>query len=58
MLHKTVDLILLPFFFFRYDDQFVVANFDSAPTADSELYRKLNAADRDEYEHKVSNISI
>lgn len=39
--------------FDREHDQFVVASFDSAPTADSEIYRKLNAADRDEYEHKA-----
>lgn len=45
-------LPLLPEFD-RYDDHFVVANFDSAPTADSEIYRKLSAADRDEYEHKA-----
>ncbi|KAL0397030.1 UNVERIFIED_CONTAM: protein PAF1 [Sesamum calycinum] len=36
-----------------YDDQFVVANFDSAPTADSEIYRKLSAAERDEYENRA-----
>ncbi|KAL8522480.1 hypothetical protein ACS0TY_012594 [Phlomoides rotata] len=45
-------LPLLPDFD-RYDDQFVVASFDSAPTADTEIYRKLNAADREEYEHKA-----
>ncbi|KAL9169752.1 hypothetical protein ABFS82_04G098800 [Erythranthe guttata] len=46
---------VLPLFpdFDRFDDQFVVANFDNAPTADSEVYRKLNAVDRDEYEHKA-----
>ncbi|XP_051152736.1 protein PAF1 homolog [Andrographis paniculata] len=46
---------VLPLFpdFDRYDDQFVVANFDSAPTADSEIYGKLSAADRDEYEHRA-----
>ncbi|KAK6153622.1 hypothetical protein DH2020_013261 [Rehmannia glutinosa] len=37
----------------RYDDQFVVANIDSAPTADSEIYRKLSAAERNEYEHRA-----
>lgn len=37
----------------RYDDQFVVANFDSAPTADSEIYSKLNTGDRDEHEQRV-----
>lgn len=45
-------LPLLPEFD-RYDDHFVVATFDSAPTADSEGYRKLSTADRDEYEHKA-----
>ncbi|KAL0429867.1 UNVERIFIED_CONTAM: protein PAF1 [Sesamum radiatum] len=45
-------LPLLPDFD-RYDDQFVVANFDSAPTADSEIYRKLSAAERDEYENRA-----
>ncbi|KAG6390565.1 hypothetical protein SASPL_148303 [Salvia splendens] len=36
-----------------YEDHFVVATFDSAPTVDSEIYRKLTAADRDEYEQKA-----
>ncbi|KAL2516275.1 Protein PAF1-like protein [Forsythia ovata] len=42
-------LPLIPYFE-RYDDQFVFASFDSAPTADSEIYSKLNTADRDEHE--------
>lgn len=37
----------------RYEDQFAYASFDSAPTADSEIYSKLNAADRDEHERCV-----
>ncbi|KAK6128012.1 hypothetical protein DH2020_038244 [Rehmannia glutinosa] len=45
-------LPLLPDFD-RYDDQFVVANIDSAPTADSEIYRKLSAAEWNEYEHRI-----
>ncbi|KAL6563267.1 Protein PAF1 [Orobanche hederae] len=45
-------LPLLPDFD-RYEDQFVVANFDNAPTADSDIYRKLSAADRVEYEHRA-----
>lgn len=45
-------------YFSRFDDQFVLANFDSAPTGDSESYEKLSAADRDEYERRVSNSSI
>ncbi|KAL3840853.1 hypothetical protein ACJIZ3_025444 [Penstemon smallii] len=45
-------LPLLPNFD-RYDDKFVIANFDSAPTADSEIYSKLNAGDRDEHEKRA-----
>ncbi|XP_041995124.1 protein PAF1 homolog [Salvia splendens] len=45
-------LPLLPDFD-RYEDHFVVATFDSAPTVDSEIYRKLTAADREEYEQKA-----
>lgn len=45
---------LRSYFFFRYEDNFLVATFDSAPTVDSEIYRKLSAADRDEFEQKVS----
>ncbi|KAL3639752.1 Protein PAF1 [Castilleja foliolosa] len=45
-------LPLLPNFD-RYEDQFVVANFGNAPTADSDIYRKLSAADQDEFEHKA-----
>lgn len=39
---------------FRYDDQFVVANFDSAPTADSEIYNKLDKRVRDAHESQVN----
>ncbi|GER45013.1 RNA polymerase II-associated factor 1 homolog [Striga asiatica] len=45
-------LPLLPDFN-RYDDQFVVVNFDNAPTADSDIYKKLSAADRIECESKA-----
>ncbi|KAL2493158.1 Protein PAF1-like protein [Abeliophyllum distichum] len=45
-------LPLIPYFE-RYDDQFVVANFDSAPTVDSEIYSKLNTGDRDEHERRA-----
>ncbi|KAL3618289.1 hypothetical protein CASFOL_038610 [Castilleja foliolosa] len=45
-------LPLLPDFD-RYEDQFVVANFGNAPTADSDIYRKLSAAERNEVEHKA-----
>lgn len=47
--------LTLPFFIrHRYDEQFVVANFDSAPTADSELFGKLDPSIRDEHESRVS----
>ncbi|KAL3824401.1 hypothetical protein ACJIZ3_020430 [Penstemon smallii] len=45
-------LPLLPYFD-RYDDQFVVANFDSAPTAGSENYSKLNPEERIEHESRA-----
>ncbi|XP_073272841.1 protein PAF1 homolog [Primulina huaijiensis] len=52
---KLKPLKVLPLFpyFERYDDQFVVANFDSAPTADSEIYSKLSAAIREEHESRA-----
>lgn len=37
----------------RYDDQFVVSAFDSAPTADSEVHSKLDQTVRDAYESQV-----
>ncbi|KAI3455487.1 hypothetical protein Pfo_012150 [Paulownia fortunei] len=53
--HQLKPKRVLPLFpyFDWYNDQFVVANFDSAPTADSEIYRKLNAADRLEHESRA-----
>ena len=42
----------------RYDDQFVVAAFDNAPTADSEIYNKLDKSVRDAYESRVSYVTI
>ncbi|KAK3018920.1 hypothetical protein RJ639_003517 [Escallonia herrerae] len=39
--------------FDRYDDQFVVATFDSAPTADSEIYSKLEKPVRDAHESQA-----
>lgn len=42
----------------RYDDQFVVAAFDNAPTADSEMYAKMNKSVRDAFESKVSYVAI
>nr|GMC78177.1 protein PAF1 homolog [Ipomoea batatas] len=46
---------VLPLFpdFDRYKDQFVVATFDSAPTADAENYSKLDKAIRDEHESRA-----
>jgi RNA polymerase II-associated factor 1 len=46
-------LPLLPDFD-RYDDQFVMVNFDGDPTADSEQYNKLERSERDECESRVS----
>lgn len=37
----------------RYKDQFVVATFDSAPTADAENYSKLDKAIQDKHESRV-----
>ncbi|KAL1298240.1 hypothetical protein HN51_042623 [Arachis hypogaea] len=45
-------LPLLPDFD-RYDDQFVVAAFDNAPTADSESYNKLDKSTRDAHESQA-----
>ncbi|CAN4089025.1 unnamed protein product [Withania somnifera] len=39
--------------FDRYKDQFVLANFDSAPTADSETYNKLDKSVRDACESQA-----
>lgn len=39
--------------FDRYKDQFVLANFDSAPTADSETYNKLDKTIRDACESQA-----
>ncbi|EEC82925.1 hypothetical protein OsI_27878 [Oryza sativa Indica Group] len=45
-------LPLLPDFD-RYDDQFVMVNFDGDPTADSEQYNKLERSERDECESRA-----
>ncbi|KAL3511739.1 hypothetical protein ACH5RR_024456 [Cinchona calisaya] len=52
---KLQAIDILPLFpdFDRYDDQFVVANFDSAPTADSEIYSKLDKHIRDSHESQA-----
>ncbi|MED6138519.1 Protein PAF1 [Stylosanthes scabra] len=52
-LYPVEILPLLPDFD-RYDDQFVVAAFDNAPTADSENYNKLDKSTRDAHESQVS----
>ncbi|KAI4331256.1 hypothetical protein MLD38_029458 [Melastoma candidum] len=51
-LYPIEVLPLLPDFE-RYEDQFVVASFDNAPTADSEVYSKLDISLRDEQEAKA-----
>ncbi|CDO97975.1 unnamed protein product [Coffea canephora] len=50
---QAVDILPLFPDFDRYDDQFVVANFDSAPTADSEIYSKLDKCIRDSHESQA-----
>ncbi|XP_010548643.1 PREDICTED: protein PAF1 homolog [Tarenaya hassleriana] len=51
-LHPVEVMPLLPYFD-RYEEQFVVANFDSAPTADSEFFGKLDPSLRDAYESRA-----
>ncbi|KAJ1388736.1 RNA polymerase II associated factor Paf1 [Sesbania bispinosa] len=51
-LYPVEVMPLLPDFD-RYDDQFVVAAFDNAPTADSEMYTKLDKSVRDVYESRA-----
>ncbi|KAG5537783.1 hypothetical protein RHGRI_025030 [Rhododendron griersonianum] len=50
---QPVEVLPLLPDFERYDDQFVVATFDSAPTADSELYSKLDKSVRDAHESQA-----
>ncbi|XP_019194433.1 PREDICTED: protein PAF1 homolog [Ipomoea nil] len=52
---RLQPLKVLPLFpdFDRYKDQFVVATFDSAPTADAENYSKLDKAIRDKHESRA-----
>ncbi|KAI4325316.1 hypothetical protein MLD38_030728 [Melastoma candidum] len=52
ILYPLEVLPLLPDFE-RYEDQFVIASFDNAPTADLELYSKLDKSLRDEQEAKA-----
>ncbi|XP_027334843.1 protein PAF1 homolog [Abrus precatorius] len=51
-LYPVEVMPLLPDFD-RYDEQFVVAAFDNAPTADSEMYAKLDKSVRDAFESKA-----
>lgn len=50
---KPVEILPLLPDFARYDDSFVVASFDSAPTADSEIYSKLDKTVRDSHESQA-----
>ncbi|KAL1199384.1 PAF1-like protein [Cardamine amara subsp. amara] len=50
---QPVEVLPLLPYFDRYNEQFVVANFDSAPTADSELFGKLDPSIRDEHESRA-----
>ncbi|KAJ0244057.1 hypothetical protein HA466_0200160 [Hirschfeldia incana] len=50
---QPVEIMPLLPNFDRYEEQFVVANFDSAPTADSEFFGKLNSSIRDEHESRA-----
>ncbi|XAR50684.1 hypothetical protein NMG60_11005078 [Bertholletia excelsa] len=47
---EPVEILPLLPDFDRYDDQFVVVTFDSAPTAESETYSKLDKSVRDAHE--------
>ncbi|XP_038718092.1 protein PAF1 homolog [Tripterygium wilfordii] len=50
---KPVEVLPLLPDFERYDDNFIVAGFDSAPTADSEIYSKLDQSVRDAHESRA-----
>ncbi|KAM7476005.1 hypothetical protein LguiB_023248 [Lonicera macranthoides] len=50
---QPVEVLPLLPDFERYDDQFVIATFDNAPTADSELYGKLEKTVRDAHESQA-----
>ncbi|XP_058086622.1 protein PAF1 homolog [Magnolia sinica] len=50
---EPVEILPLLPDFDRSDDQFVVAAFDSDPTADSEIYNKLDRSVRDEHESRA-----
>ncbi|KAJ0755554.1 putative RNA polymerase II associated factor Paf1 [Helianthus annuus] len=52
---KLQPVEILPLFpdFERWDEQFVVATFDGAPTADSESYNKMDKSVRDAHESQA-----
>ncbi|XP_068634362.1 protein PAF1 homolog [Aristolochia californica] len=50
---EPVEVLPLLPDFDRYDDRFVMAAFDGDPTADSELYNKLDRSVRDELESQA-----
>ncbi|XP_043710933.1 protein PAF1 homolog [Telopea speciosissima] len=50
---RPVEILPLLPDFDRYEDQFVLAAFDSDPTADSEVYNKFDRSARDIYESQA-----
>ncbi|CAA0343310.1 Protein PAF1 [Arabidopsis thaliana] len=50
---QPVEVLPLLPYFDRYDEQFVVANFDGAPIADSEFFGKLDPSIRDAHESRA-----
>ncbi|XP_020600141.1 protein PAF1 homolog [Phalaenopsis equestris] len=50
---KPVKIMPLLPDFERYDDRFVMASFDGAPTADAEMYNKLDRSIRDAHESQA-----
>ncbi|XP_050235076.1 protein PAF1 homolog [Mercurialis annua] len=50
---KPVEILPLLPYFERYDDKFVSVAFDNAPTADSEIYSKLNPSVREACESRA-----
>ncbi|OVA15607.1 RNA polymerase II-associated [Macleaya cordata] len=55
---QPVEILPLLPDFDRYEDQFVLAAFDSDPTADSEVYSKLNSSVREEHEAQATYFII
>lgn len=50
---RPVEVLPLLPYFDRYKDEFVVANFDGQPTADSEMFRDMEPSVRDAHEAKA-----